>query len=168
MCGYKPGQPETDQGGIELDILKAWRKEPIKGVELLAFAAVDPTNWQEVKLAHYLFGSLYMGVNLPVSAQSEKLWASTNDAPGSWGGHCMVTSAYTDKPGLCSFFSTSRLTAITWGTTQVMTPKWVAKYCDELWAPITSAWVGAAGIAPNGFNLAQLKADVAAISNNVN
>lgn len=167
-CGYVPGHPETDMGGIELDILKQWRKQPIKGVQLLAFAAVDPTNWEQVKLAHWLFGSLYMGVNLPLSAQEEKLWAKTTDAPGGWGGHCMVTSAYADKKGICSFFNSSKLTAVTWGITQNMTPRWVAKYCDELWAPITTAWLGQAGVAPNGFNLAQLRADVAAISNNIN
>jgi hypothetical protein len=164
LCGYRPGQPGTDRGGVELDILKAWRKAPIQGRELLAFAAVDPTDWKEVKLAHWLAGTLYMGVNLPLSAQREKVWSGTRDAPGGWGGHCMVTSAYRDAKSLFGLKSSRRLTAVTWGTTQEMTPEWVAAYCDELWVPVTPAWFGPNGVAPNGFNLEQLKADVAAIS----
>ena len=164
LCGYQPGRPDSDQGGIELDILKAWRKAPIADCQLLAFAAVDPTNWEHVKLAHWLAGSLYMGVNLPISAQHEKVWSGTCDAPGSWGGHCMATSAYRDTKALFGLLSNARLTAITWGTTQEMTPAWVARYCDELWVPITPAWFAGTGKAPNGFDLDQLEADVAAIS----
>src|ERR1700761_4232805 len=40
LCGYRPGDPASDQGGVELDILKAWRRAPIEDCELLAFAAV--------------------------------------------------------------------------------------------------------------------------------
>ena len=164
LCGYVPGRPDTDQGGIEIDILKAWRREPIAGCQLLAFAAVDPKNWEHVKLAHWLSGSLYMGVALPLSAQKSGLWADTNGAPGEWGGHCMITSAYREKRGLCSFFNSKTLTAITWGKEQNMTAAWVAKYCDELWVPITSAWFDKAGRAPNGFDLGALLADVRQVS----
>ena len=172
LCGYNPNNPSSDQGGVELDILKAWRKQPIADCQLLAFASVDPSNWEHVKLAHYLAGSLYMGVNLPLSAQKPGLWSDTSGEPGSWGGHALVTSAYTDpkRSLLCSLIkrdSGARLTAITWGTTQDMTPAWLETYCDELWVPITSDWFKE-GKAPNGFNLAQLQADVAAISNNIN
>lgn len=160
-CGYD-GTPATDRGGIEIDILKQWRKEPIHGCELLAFASVDPKNWNHVKLAHWLAGSLYMGVNLPLSAQTERLWRSTLDTPGGWGGHCMITSGYADKG--CWLANGTYLEAITWGTTQKMTPKWLARYCDELWVPITDDWFGPNGKAPNGFDIDQLKADVAAIS----
>lgn len=161
-CGYKRGLPETDQGGVEIDILKRWRQEPIQGCQLLAFASVDPRNWAHVKLAHWLAGSLYMGVSLPLSAQDERLWRSTTDTPGGWGGHCMVTSAYEDKG--CWLSYGTYLEAVTWGTTQRMTPKWLARYCDELWVPITDDWFGPDGRAPNGFDLAQLRADVEAVS----
>lgn len=163
-CGYVPGNPKTDQGGVEIDILKQWRKAPIQGCDLLAFASVDPTNWEHVKFALYMSGWLYMGVNLPLSAQKPGLWSGTSDMPGGWGGHCMVASAYREKRGLCSYFTSKILTAITWGTTQDMTADWVATYCDELWVPITSAWFSKAGKAPNGFDLDQLLADVKAVS----
>lgn len=164
LCGYDPKKPTSDQGGVEIDILKAWRKKPIADCELLAFAAVDPTNWEHVKLAHWLAGTLYMGVSLPFSAQRNGLWADTNGIPGEWGGHCMVTSAYREKRGLCSFFNSKILTAITWGKAQDMSAAWVAKYCDELWVPITSAWFNDQARAPNGFDLEELLKDVKQVS----
>lgn len=159
LCGYDPRDPNTDQGGIELDILKSWRKMPIYGTSLLGFASVDPTNWKEVRLAHWLAGSLYMGLSLPVSAQNETIWSHTSDTPGGWGGHCTISNGYGKLGGFnCSDY----LSAVTWGTKQRMTPRWLAKYCDELYAPITPSWFNKSGIAPNMLNLEQLKADIAA------
>lgn len=160
LCGYVPGDAETDQGGVELDILNAWRKSPIEGCDLLGFVSVDPANWLHVKIAHWLAGTLYMGIELPVSAQTETIWADTSDAPGGWGGHAMVTSAYRDRGGLqCA----SHLEGITWGAKQKMTPHWLAKYCVELYAPITTAWFDAAGKAPNGFKMDEFEADLRAV-----
>lgn len=160
LCGYKPGDPSTDQGGVELDILKSWRKTPIDGTALLGFVTVDPTNWDHVKLAHWLAGTLYMGLSLPTSAQDETIWSSTSDDPGGWGGHAVCTNAYGPLGG---FSCSEYLSCITWGEKQKMTPKWLAKYCDELYAPITPAWFDKAGLAPSGFNLDQLQADLAAL-----
>lgn len=165
-CGYVEGDPSTDNGAVEIDILKAWRKEPIAGVQLLAFAAVDPTDWEMVRLALWECGALYMGVNLNKSAQTEKIWSSTHDKPGSWdpsgnAGHCMVAVATSEKGGFgCSRY----LDAVTWGMRQKMTPGWLEKYCDELWAPIPVApiWTGVNDNAPNSLNRAQILADVAA------
>lgn len=158
LCGYRIGDPSTDQGGVELDILKAWRKAPIKGAQLTGFVQVNPKNWMHVKTALYLFGTLYMGLALPNSAQKEKVWTATNDAPGSWGGHCTVASAYADR-ALC--LQPDTLTCITWGQQQVMTRQWLATYCDELYALLSPDWFDKAGKAPNGFDLEQLQADLA-------
>lgn len=162
LCGFDPARPEaTDNGGVELDILKAWRKEPIEGIQLLAFASVDPMNWEHVKLAHWLAGTLYMGVSLPTEAQNEKIWSSTTGTPGTWGGHAINSVAYQEKGGWqCAAY----IEAITWGERKKITPKWLAKYCDELWVPITPSWFGPNGLAPNGFNLALLRQHVAQVS----
>lgn len=160
LCGYVPGNPATDLGGIEINILNVWRKSPIKACTLLGYVEVDPTNWAHVMLAHWLSGSLYMGLNLPLSAQNETIWSSTSDEPGGWGGHCTVSAAYANRGG---FQCATTLTAITWGDEKLMTSAWLAKYCDELYAPITPAWFNNAGKAPTGFDLAQLQADLAAI-----
>jgi hypothetical protein len=160
LCGYVPGEPATDQGGIELDILTSWRKQPILGHSLQAYVAVNPKNWAHVKLAHWLFGSLYLGVSLPTSAQTEEVWADTSGIPGSWGGHCVVSSGYADRQHC---FDKDTLTVITWGEEKKMTRQWLAKYCDELYAPLSPTWLGSAGKAPNGFDADQLMADLTSI-----
>ena len=162
LCGYVPGNPATDEGGVEIDILNAWRKAPIQGVELQAYVSVDPTDWAEVQLATWLFGTLYMGLALPLSAQADigKVWNDLSDEPGTWGGHCTVSCGYSNLAG---FGCAPVLDAVTWGTTQRMTPAWLAKYCDELYAPLTAKWIEANGDAPSGFDLAQLTADLALV-----
>jgi hypothetical protein len=39
--GYNPADPSTDQGGVELDVLKAWRQQGFDGNSLDAFVAID-------------------------------------------------------------------------------------------------------------------------------
>lgn len=160
LCGYVPGDPATDQGGVELDILNAWRKTPILGHDLTAYVSVNPKNWSHVKLAHWLFGSLYLGLNLPTSAQDEEVWADTSGVPGTWGGHAVASSAYADR---ANCLDSDTLTVITWGAPKKMTRQWLAKYCDELYAPLSPTWLGTAGKAPNGFDMDQLRADLALI-----
>lgn len=160
LCGYKPGDQSTDQGGVELDILKAWRKAPLADSALDAFIAVNPRNWNQVKAALYLFGTLYMGLSLPTSAQDEDVWRSTSGTPGSWGGHCVIASAYSDR---ARCLGDDTLTCITWGAEKKMTRQWLSAYCDELYALLSPDWVGPDGKAPNGFDLAQLQADLAKV-----
>ena len=113
-------------------------------------------------LATWLFGTLYMGLALPLSAQADigKVWNDLSDEPGTWGGHCTVSCGYSNLAG---FGCAPVLDAVTWGTTQRMTPAWLAKYCDELYAPLTAKWIEANGDAPSGFDLAQLTADLALV-----
>lgn len=157
LCGYVPGDPSTDNGGVELDILNTWRKSNLGGCTLLGYVSVDPTNWEHVKIAHWLSGTLYMGLSLPVSAQDEDEWSDTSGEPGTWGGHAVISCAYSD-------LVSQKLTCVTWGQEKVMTQEWLARYCDELYAPITAAWFDKSGKAPNGFNVDQLQADLAALT----
>ena len=39
--GYNPADPSTDQGGVELDVLKAWRQQGFDGNSLDAFVAIE-------------------------------------------------------------------------------------------------------------------------------
>jgi len=157
LCGYVPGKPETDQGGVEIDILNTWRKTPIMGCELTLYASVNPKNWALVKAAILLCGGLYMGLALPTSAQNEEVWKDTSGTPGSWGGHCVTASGYADR---VTCLDDDTLTCITWGQPKKMTRKWLATYCDELYAPLSPTWLGPDNKAPNGFNMAQLQADL--------
>jgi hypothetical protein len=155
--GYVPGEPNTDNGGVELDVLNDWQKGGFAGNPLLAFADPKASNLTEVRQAIALFGGVYIGMSLPLTAQTQQVWdvvpnGGAKAKPGSWGGHCVFVPKYDQKTFTC----------ITWGGLQTMTVAFWTKYCDEAHALLSPAWIAAKG-APNGFNLAQLKADLQAI-----
>jgi hypothetical protein len=134
------------------------RPHPFEGHELDAYVAVDPKNQDEVKQALYYFGGLYIGVQLPLLAQTQTVWDVPwtgtlfhNARPGSWGGHCVAGILDYDEVGL---------TAITWGSLKHMTWKWLETYCDEAYCILSPDWYGSGRLAPTGFNSVQLAADL--------
>lgn len=157
--GWDPNDPSTDQGVVLLSALRYWQKVGIGGHRIGAYAKVDHHNLDHVKLAIDLFGSLYVGVSLPISAQEETTWvAPTNgfsgdNAPGSWGGHCISVPS----------FSHAGFTCVTWGARQDMTAQWWLDYVDEAWVCLTPDWIDGTRPAPNGFDLARLQSLLTAL-----
>jgi hypothetical protein len=157
ICGYDPAVPDTDQGGVVLDVLSAWRREGIGGRKMDAFASVDRQRHNLVKLAVDWFGGLYIGAGLPVAAMEQKLW-DVQDAhllgdaePFSWGGHAMNVVAYDDHV----------LSVVTWGARQKMTWRWWDAYVDEAYCIISCGdWLNEHGASPRGLNLDELMADL--------
>jgi len=231
--GYNPQNPSSDQGGVELDVLNDWRQQGFAGHSLDAYVAIElgtggsglgardsgqgealpppaltpatqPPISSQVALAIWLFGGAYIGVQLPIRAQKQKVWdvpqnPGPDDEPGSWGGHAIflvgydfnagtrdtgngtrVTTPTLSAPPLLNqeagFAGPSRvpqvpnpesrvpcpgtLTCITWGQLKKMTWAWFEKYCDEAYAPVSKEWIEAQGVAPSGFDLATLEADL--------
>ncbi len=98
---------------------------------IYAFAQVDAADEAEVRTAVYLLTGAGCGLLLPRSAQAQiaagKPWDVSRgpDArPGSWGGHYVYFSGYTDAGPVC----------VTWGRKQQITWRFLKKYCDELFA----------------------------------
>ena len=155
-CGYDPNDPATDQGGIELDILNDWKKKGLKldGHTLLAFANSSVSNVTELKQAISIFGGLYIGMNVPCFIMNDipQLWDVVADDGGIDGGHCVWVCGY----------DASTVTFISWGSIYKMTWAYWHKYVDEAHCLLSPDWLAANG-APSGFNLVQLKADLAAI-----
>ena len=77
--GYVPGKPGTDTGGIELDVLNDWQKQGFDGNPLMAFADPKHANLVEVRQSIALFGGVYIGLSLPLTAQTQEVW---DVAPG--------------------------------------------------------------------------------------
>ena len=155
--GYLPGNPSTDNGGVELDVLNDWQKHGFAGNKLVAFADPKPFNLVQIRQSIALFGGIYIGMALPVTAQKQEVWdvvpkGGGNAKPGSWGGHCVFVPKY-DQNGF---------TCITWGQLKTMTLAFWKKYCDEAHTLLGQGWLAAKG-APNGFDQAQLLADLKAI-----
>lgn len=159
-CGYNPAYPSTDSGGVMLDVLKYWKSNPFEGHEIDAYVSVDPKNQDEIMQALYYFGGLYVGVELPKTAQSQDVWdvpwygARGDAAPGSWGGHCIANVLDYNEVGL---------TTITWGALKQMTWKWLETYCDEMYCILSPDWYGAGKVAPTGFDSVALAADLNAL-----
>jgi hypothetical protein len=162
--GYDPSDPSSDQGCNMLNALNYWRNTGIsiggQKNQIVAFAEVDLTNDAEVKAALWLFGGLFTGFEMPQSAQNADQWMVPpsfphgKGKPGSWGGHCAPLAAEDGSGGF---------QAITWGELMPAAHNFVADYCDEAYAVLSTAWMEQNGQAPSGFDWAALQADLAAL-----
>jgi hypothetical protein len=170
VSGYIIGNPATDNGAAELDVLNYWRQKGIAGHKIDAYSALDlnndlhpsrdnePRNQECVKQAISLFGGAYIGLALPLSAQQQTVWDVPSlwsrlrgqDAPGSWGGHAVPVLAY----------DSDSLTCITWGAKKRMTWQFFAQYCDEAYAPLSRDWLNKQGKNPEGLDADSLEADL--------
>jgi len=155
--GYVPGNPSTDNGGVELDVLNDWQKGGFAGHALVAFADPKPANLVEIRQSIALFGGVYIGLALPLTAQTQDVWdvvpkGGAKAKPGSWGGHCVYVPKY-DQNGF---------TCITWGQPKTMTLAFWKKYCDEAHTLLGKDWLAGKG-SPAGFDQDQLLADLKAI-----
>ena len=155
--GYVPGDPSTDNGGVELDVLNDWRKSDLGGHHLLGFADPVPSNMTQIKQAINLFGGVYIGFNVPQSVMD-----SANDPTVLWdvhgdntiiGGHCVFVPKY-DADGT--------LTCISWGRLYRMSVAFWTQFVDEAHALLLATWIRN-NKTPSGFNLAGMQADLAAI-----
>lgn len=157
ISGYDPKTGSNDNGAVILDVLKYWQAKPIDSQPLNGFVAVNPGDVNAVKDAIWLFGGIYIGVLLPMSAQTQSIWSQLpgpltgDNEPGSWGGHAIYVVAYDER----------YLTCITWGVLMKMTWQWFHTYCDEAYALLSTSWVNnvAKSQAPSGFDYATLLAD---------
>jgi hypothetical protein len=154
--GYVVGNALTDSGAVEIDVLNYWRQTGFFGDQITAYMALEPNNSLHIKQAIQLFGGVYGGFALPLSAQNQTVFHITpggtngNATPGSWGGHCMVACAYNHIGPI----------VITWGILKQTTWAWWAAYCDESYALLSSDWAAPGVLAPSGFDLVTLKTDL--------
>jgi len=147
-----------EEGAIELDVLRYWRKRGIGEHRIGAFAAVGTHDHDLTRAAAWLFGGLYIGLAMPLAAQRQETWDWTGSLageakPGSWGGHA-VDVVRLDAGGL---------TVVTWGRLQLMTWSFWDRYCDESYCILSTDFLRD-GRAPNGFDLAALKVDLELIT----
>lgn len=169
--GYVPGDASTDNGCDMLTALNYWRQTGIGGHKILAFAAVNWLNHVEVEQAINLFGSLFVGVALPISAQGSPVWEVPSSgpyrdgSPGSWGGHaeCDVGYNAVRSGGL---FNRRRpgLMPITWGARGAKTWAFMDTYCDECYVALSQEWIESRGLSPSGCDLDHLRSDLAEIT----
>lgn len=155
--GYNPNDPSTDGGGVELDVLNAWQKSSFDKHKLVAYADPAFANLEEIRQAIHLFGGVYIGLTLPMTAKTQAVWdvapnGGDDAKPGSWGGHAVFVPKY----------DADTFTCITWGAPKPMTVAFWKEYVDEAHALLSHDWLEAKG-SPSGFDLAELKKDLGLI-----
>ena len=155
---FDPKTGDNDNGCNELDVLKYWRNTGIGGHQIDAFASVEPAAHDLLQAGLWLFGGLYVGVALPISAQNQDVWHTTGsltgpNRPGSWGGHCVWLTA-DDADGF---------TCITWGQEKRLTWQWWDAYGEEAYVVLSRDWLTAQNVAPSSFNFDQLQTDLSAL-----
>jgi len=153
--GYDPATGANDTGEVEIDSLNRWRRHGIGGHRIEAYVKVDHANDLEVRTAISLFGGVYIGVGLPLTAQAEtgpgKEWRARNGYRGeraSWGWHALPIFAY----------SQTAYAGATWGAGQRMTVAFWRKYVAECYAVLPALdWTGPDGINPIGMDVRALR-----------
>jgi hypothetical protein len=152
--------PPPDAGCNMLQVLNYWRKAGLARHTINAYAALKLRNQTEAMTALYLFGSVYIGVELPdFAVEGDMLtvpWVVPpggpvgNAAPNPNNGHCIPAVAY----------DADKLTVITWGEAKAMSWEFYNAYADEAFAVLSQDFIQKSGTNLNGFDLAALEADL--------
>ncbi len=163
--GYVPGDPSTDNGCDERTALAYWKATgaPAGLNKIAGWVSVDATNPAEYRAALWLFENLFFGVELPDAwvnpfpSSSGFVWDVAGQ-PDPDNGHCFPGVGYTAKG----------IKIDTWGMLGTVTNAAVEEYAStagsgELYTVLSPEIIlKASQKAPNGFDLAQLQADLAA------
>jgi hypothetical protein len=160
LTAYNAVDGGADRGANMTDVLNYWRQTGIGGHTITAYAQVDMTNLNEIRQTIDLFGGCYIGVALPdfITQSPDPLavsWVAQADSPPNPdSGHCIPLVGY----------DTTGVTVITWGAAIHASWDFITTYSDEGFAVLSNDWIEASGGSPNGFDLASLQADLAAVT----
>ena len=156
----------ADAGANMLDVLKYWRKTGIGKDKIQAFAKLEPQNDVQLRDAVSIFGSCYIGLALPdfaVPPNTDFLtipWLVPgggpvgNAGPNPNNGHCVPAVAYDQRS----------IYVVTWGAIKSMSWQFYDAYADEAFAVLSTDWINKKlGKTPNGFDMATLQQDLAAV-----
>ena len=167
VTGYDPSQTDvqgnnpTDQGTDPADFAEYRRTTGIVDAagnlhKVGAYLALDQGNVSQLRAAMYLFSAAGIGVQLPESAQDQfqagQVWTPVSGSPIE-GGH-YINGAAIDND--------ANIGIVTWGAFRWMTAAFYRRYNDETLVYLSEEFL-TSGVSPEGFNLAALQADLAAI-----
>lgn len=157
---WNPGN--QDNGCVITQVLDYCRDHGITvgGVnhKIDGYVAIDWTNWDEVQIALFLFGTLPLGIRLPQAWTQQSIWDVTNSP--IVGGHdvpCVAKMA----AGKIRISSWGRLFDITQAA--FTSRNWI----QEAYAVLSPDWYGKDGLAPNFIDVAALRADLQKIAGGV-
>lgn len=151
---FDPATGADDNGVNMQEMLQAVVSGGIGGVKALAFAAVDPSNIEELKAAIAIFGFNLFGVTLSLAQQTQQaVWDYIRAA--IWGGHAILGGAYQNQP--------EGIDIVSWAKIFRMTDAFMLHQETEAWVVIWPEHLTDSGFL-QGVNLAALAADYEAMT----
>lgn len=160
VTGFDPKTGAGDNGTNMLDALNYRRKVGVvdaHGVrhQIEAYVQLKTGDLLELEQAMYLFGLVEIGIKFPASAMHQfntgQAWDVVKGSKVE-GGHD-VPMVGKNGSYLC----------VTWGKQQPMTAAFYKKYTDESYVLLTTEMLDALGKSLEGFDVAALRADLAAL-----
>ncbi|MCE2574401.1 hypothetical protein [Komagataeibacter sp. FNDCR2] len=164
--GYDPGNPATDNGGVEVDVLTTALREGYALETQTLFpiwGSADPTDLNRIRNITAGLSCAYLGVQLAQADMWEDqdgnlppVWDTDSPAdhadptPGSAGGHCLLLWDYTGTT------DTDLVTLLTWGAKQKATWRWVRSRIMEVHGLAWRQLLPAGVLAPTGQDWAAL------------
>ena len=157
-CGYVPSDPSTDQGGNERTVLSYARKTGFGGAagahKIGAFLKTSWTDIHELTAAVYLFGCVYIGVNLQKAQMTQQIWDYDPTSPVDGGHAVIIVAVNPDGSGKL----------ISWGRVYQYTAAWLQHTCEEAWTAVTRDMLDGTGHTPAGLDWQQLQTDLVAVT----
>lgn len=157
VSGYDPATGANDNGAVMSGVLAYWQSTGIGGHKIEAYAQIRNPTTLALNQCLQVFGSCYIGVNLPVSAQDQfpGPWTYVKGSPIA-GGHAICLQR-------CGPYVDAE-TYISWGQPVRTQIKWADTYIEEAWAVLDDLWVTASGKSPAGLDVATMRADMSALA----
>ena len=151
-CGYNPSNPQSDQGGVEQDVLTFLLNTGAPTSQgrqkLIAFVEVDVTDLDDIKRTIADCGGCYIGFNVPDTIFDDGTTWHTTTSQTIIGGHAVFVVGY-DNDGLI---------LISWGQRYRMTWAFWGAYVDEAYALLDPIWVESTGRTPSNLSVTELEA----------
>lgn len=160
VTGFNPNEPDSDKG-TDMSVAAKYRRQT--GVvdstgarhKVDAYLKLNIKTTTQLKQALYLFGAVGIGIQFPDSAMTQfnngKPWTVVKGAQIE-GGHYVPLVGFNKK-----FY------VVTWGRLQPVTAGFLTKYADEAIAYVSLEALAASGKSLEGFDKAQLEADLKAL-----
>lgn len=173
--GYNPNDPNSDQGIILRNALIYWKTKELKDKKgklhkIDLFSLLDVKNKDEIKLAMYLFSTIYIGFVVPQYFidqfnQGIRYFDVQTKNIKKIGGHCVNSGGYgpydnkqlKKTPMKVVGVTKEGVYVITWGIVVFLTWEFWFKYVDEAWVVFSEEFLKN-GKSPDGYTLAQLTA----------
>lgn len=155
--GYDPQTGDNDNGSDVREVLQ-WRQtkgfldDSGTAYKIGPYVSLEPGNLVQMWEALWLFEAVGMGFNFPASAMDQfnagQTWSVVAGSQID-GGHYVPIVGHP---------SNDIWTCVTWGARQTMTPQFIQKYCDEVWAYVSPERFNAVtGQTPQKFTDADLE-----------